>query len=374
MKLTRRRALTAAAAAIAAAGAGIGEAGATTSGTATTEQAELERLYRLAKADGRLTVYMGGDKPGQWDWVGQAFTTRFPELKCSVVTDLSKVHDARIDNQLANRDLVVDVAILQTAQDFTRWKNIGALLRYRPIGHDQIFANAKDADGYWTGIFYGAFAEMVNTKELPADPSSFTALDLLDARFKNKLIFTYPNDDDAVLYDFKLTVDKYGWDWLKRIMAQNPKFLRGTPGSAAGVASGEYLATLGTTGDPTPDATVVLPATDPFNSWAQHGAIFKDGPHRAAAQLFLSWITSQSFQTASIADWTWSVRKDVDPSAGRRPLADYPNTNPDDFVRFMSDRDQVERFRAQVQLYVGDVQGPDPADPTDSLGLTPGRF
>jgi hypothetical protein len=34
----------------------------------------------------------------------------------------------------------------------------------------------------------------------------------------------------------------------------------------------------------------------------------------------------------------------------------------------------VERFRSQVQLYVGQVVGPDPADPTNTLGLTPGKF
>jgi ABC-type Fe3+ transport system substrate-binding protein len=339
------------------------------------EAAQLQALYKQAlAAGGELTVYTGGDRPGQWDFISRAFTKQFPGVKLHLINDLSKYQDARIDNQLATGDLVADVAILQTVQDFTRWKAEGQLLQYKPIGYNQIFANAKDPGGYWTGVFYGAFADMVNTKDLPADPASFTATDLLSPKLKDKLIFTYPNDDDAVLYDFKLTVDKYGWNWLRQLVAQHPKFVRGTPYSAAPVADGQYLATLGTGGNPAPDATMVYPASDPFNSWVQTGAIFKQAPHKAAARLFLSWITSQAFQKQDIATWTWSVRKDVAPPTGLRPLADYKQTNVANFAAFMANRAEVEEFRAQLQLYVGQVQGPDPADPTNSLGLTPGAF
>ena len=345
--------------------------------TATTarETAQLERLYAAAKAEGgKVTVYMGGDKPGQWDFVAQAFTAAYPNMAIHLITDLSKIHDARIDNQLANGDLVADVAILQTADDFERWKRQGALLKYKPVGWDQVYPNAKDADGYWTAVFYGAFAYMVNTKLLPADPFSFVATDLLKSEFKNKLIFTYPNDDDAVLFFFKGIVDKYGWNWLAQLVAQNPAFVRGTPYSAGPVAAGTYLATAGTTGDPSPDATVVLPSRDPFNSWAQHGAIFSNAKHKAGAKLFTSWLNSKATQESVIASWTWSVRDDVAPPTGLKPLSSYKTTDPLAFPAFMRDRAAVERFRSQVQLYIGQVTGPNPADPQNSLGRIPGAF
>jgi hypothetical protein len=40
----------------------------------------------------------------------------------------------------------------------------------------------------------------------------------------------------------------------------------------------------------------------------------------------------------------------------------------------MANRADAEQFRAQLQLYVGQVQGPDPADPANSLGRTSGAF
>jgi ABC-type Fe3+ transport system substrate-binding protein len=339
------------------------------------EQQQLQALYEKAKAEGgRLTVYIGGDAPGQWDFIARAFSAQFPDVQLHLVTDLSKYHDARIDDQLANHDLVADAAILQTTQDFDRWKQQGDLLRYKPIGWDDVYANAKDADGYWTGAFYAAFSYVVNADRLPADPSAFRGTDLLQPAYKGKLIFTYPNDDDAVLFSFKQIIDTYGWKWLRDVMAQDPAFVRGVPNATAGVANGTYLATAGAAGDARPNGVQVLPAGERFASWAQRGAIFKDAKHKAAAKLFMSWLTSKATQSNVFASWTWSVRSDVAPPPGLQPLSAYKNTDPDAFARFMSDQAAVERFRSEVERYVGRVQGADPADPDNTLGRTPGRF
>ncbi len=342
---------------------------------AASEQDQLQALYRQAQAEGgKVTVYLGGDAPGQWDFIGQAFTAQFPGVQANLVVDLSKYHDARIDNQLATGNLVADVAILQTAQDFDRWKASGELLKYRPLGWDRVFANARDEDGYWTGVFYAAFSAIVNTGLLPTDPTAFRAGDLLAPAFANKIIATYPNDDDAVLFQHKLNIDRYGWDWLKGLVAQSPAFIRGVPGAAAGVADGRYLATPAAAGDPSPNGTFVFPGQDRFVSWAQRGAILRRAKHKATAKLFLSWLTSQQGQAGAIASWTWPVRSDVAPPAWLKPLADYRTTDAREFPRFMSDRAAVERFRSQVELYVGRVQGADPADPDGTLGPAPGGF
>jgi ABC-type Fe3+ transport system substrate-binding protein len=177
-----------------------------------------------------------------------------------------------------------------------------------------------------------------------------------------------------VLFSFKQIVDKYGWKWLREVMAQDPAFVRGVPSATAGVANGTYLATAGAAGDARPNGVQILPATERFATWAQRGAIFKDAKHKAAAKLFMSWLTSKDAQTNVFASWTWSVRRDVAPPAGLQPLASYQNTDPDAFARFMSDRSAVDRFRSQVERYVGPVQGADPADPDDTLGPTPGGF
>lgn len=342
---------------------------------AVSEPDQLKALYSAAKTEGgKVTVYIGGDAPGQWDSLADAFTRQFPDMKIHLVTDLSKYHDARIDNQLATGRLTADAAILQTTQDFDRWKSHGDLLKYKPVGWDKVFTDAKDKDGYYTGVFYGAFSYIVNTAQLPAKAGDFKGTDLLKPAYKNKLILTYPNDDDAVLFGYKHIVDAYGWDYLAKLVKQNPKLIRGVPGSAAGVASGDYLASVAVGGDARPNGTQVFSDSERFNSWAQRGAIFKEAPHKAGAKLFMSWLNSESTQKNAIATWTWSVRKDVAPPAGLKPLASYKNTDPDAFAKFMANRGAVERFRSQVELYFGQVKGADPGDPDNTLGRTPGGF
>ena len=343
--------------------------------SAAAEQAQLQALYQKAKHEGgELTVYMGGDAPGQWDGISQAFEAQYPGIKLHLVTDLSKYLDARIDNQIATHNPVADVAILQTTGDFDRWKAEGQLLQYRPVGYKQVFANAKDPQGYWTGVFYGAFSYILNKAVAPSNPSSFTATDLLQPQYKGKIVLTYPDDDDAVLFGFEQIVDQYGWGYLSKLMAQDPTFLRGVPGSAAGVASGKYLASIAVGGNANPNGEQVFSADETFNSWVQRGAILKQSRHKATAELFMSWLDSQATQKNAIGTWTWSVRSDIAAPAGLKPLADYKNTNPNAFARFMSNRAAVEQFRAQVALYVGQPQGADPADPNGTLGVNPGGF
>lgn len=340
-----------------------------------SEQKQLKALYAKAKAEGgKVTVYMGGDKAGQWDALAGAFAQQFPDVKLHLVTDLSKYQDGRIDNQLATHNLVADAAILQTAQDFDRWKKQGDLLKYKPISYGTVFDNAKDKDGYWTGVFYGAFSYIVNNKKLPAKPADFKGTNLLKPEYKNKLILTYPNDDDAVLFGFKQIIDKYGWSYLSKLAAQHPKLVRGVPNSSAGVTSGDYLAAIASAGDARPNGSLVFSNTERFISWAQRGAIFKRAKHKAGAKLFMSWLTSKNTQQAAVASWTWSVRKDVAPPAGLAALSSYKNTDPAAFAKFMANRGAVERFRNQVELYLGPVQGPDPADLKGTLGRTPGGF
>jgi ABC-type Fe3+ transport system substrate-binding protein len=337
------------------------------SGT-TSEQSQLQKLYKEAVAEGgRLVVYAGGDKPGQADYLKNAFVKQFPKMKVDIVVDFSKNHDARIDNQVAERHVVADVVHLQTLDDFPRWKKEGVLEKYKPVGWNKVYPQIKDKDGYYTGLFFFAFAN--NAAVTLGDKAPVEAKDFLKPEFKNKLVFTYPNDDDAVLFYFKQLTDKYGPGYLKKLLAQNPKFVRGTQDSADLVGTNGYVANFGSAGSFTGLSKTSIPEKSPWVAWPQTGAILKNAPHKAAAKLYLSWLLSKDAQQNSIG--TWSARTDVAAPAGRKGIFDYSNMNPLGLGKFMSDRTALDRYKAFINLYVGDVQGVDPSDPKGVLGLYP---
>lgn len=336
------------------------------------EQRGLDVLHKAAIAEGgRVIVYAGGDTPGQQDGIKKAFEGRFPGVTLDVIVDYSKFHEARIDNQIATNTLVPDIIQIQTLQNFPRWKREGVLQPYKPLGWDKVYPPFKDEDGAFTGVFVDAFSNLVNTRLLPDEKMwPREARDYLRPEFKNRIVTTYPTDDDAVLFWFKQVVDKYGWGFVSAFAGQNPIYVRGTQAPSDMVESGQAAVTFSTDGSLVPaDGAItrfVLPKDDPFVAWPQQAAILKGAKHPEAAKLYLSWLLDK--ETQAKVWYMWSVRTDVPPPTGYKPIWDYRNGDPTAFGKFLADRGAVERFRAQIGLYLGEAKGePSPGH----LGLHP---
>ncbi|MES5823970.1 ABC transporter substrate-binding protein [Streptomyces sp. RG80] len=370
--LSRRRVLaTGAGAAI-----GVGALGATsahgapgTRSTGSEETRNLDELYKAALAEGgKLVIYAGGDTPTQQDFTKAAFLKRFPDIDLTVVVDYSKYHDVRVDNQLATDTLVPDVVQLQTLQDFTRWKEQGRLLRYKPAGFSKVYDKFKDPQGAWVAVGAIGFSFMYDTAAVGSDAPR-TPLDLVDPKWKGRIASSYPHDDDAVLYLYSLYAQKYGWEWVAKLAAQNVRFARGSNSPGEAVRAGTHAIGIGGSGAVLGTGPVkwVAPDGAPFMAWGQRAAILKQAAHPTAAKLYLNWQLSLATQQSSFNGW--SVRTDVTPPAGLKPVWEYPDAHLDGFPRFMADRAAVERWKQTFALYFGEVKG----DPTPGWpGLHPG--
>ena len=359
---------------------GLGAAAATASPAAASahgrkpvggeETRTLDELYQAALAEGgKLVIYAGGDISSQADGLRSGFKSRFPGIDLTVVVDYSKYHDVRVDNQFATDTLVPDVVQLQTVQDFVRWHEQGRLLAYKPAGFSEVYAPFKDPHGAWVAVQVSAFSFMYGPAAVGSDvPTS--PLDFVDAKWKGRIASSYPHDDDAVLYLYTLYVQKYGWDWVARLAAQDVQFARGSYTPREAVASGQKAIGVGGSGAPLASGPVkwVLPdGATPFMSWGQRAAILKQAKNPTAAKLYLNWRLSTGEQQAATNGW--SVRTDVTPPTGLKPVWQYPNGHLDGFPRFMADRAAVERWKQTFALYFGEVKG----DPSPGwLGLHPG--
>ena len=88
----------------------------------------MEELVREALREGRLTVAGGGPAALYTPWAA-GFEKQYPGITVQVRGAFSTQLVADIDRQLGSGAPAVDVAILQTLQDFARWKAAGALLK-----------------------------------------------------------------------------------------------------------------------------------------------------------------------------------------------------------------------------------------------------
>ena len=329
------------------------------------ETRSLEEIYQAALSEGgALVVYAGGDVPDGNAASENAFKERFPGINIRIITDLSKYHDMRIDQQLALDRLECDVAHLQTIHDFDRWKGMGVLEPYKPLGWEAVYPEFKDPDGAFTAIKIFSFSNIVSNI-LADEAAPRDALDYLKPELKGKLVLTYPHDDDAVLFQFDRLVSVYGWDYMDKLMAQDVEWIRGTVPASRLVQAGGKVATFTASGSliPGEKARFILPKADTFLAWPQMAAIFKDAKNKEAARLYLSWLLDK--ETIEAMPFQWTVRRDIPNAGGYQPVYDY-NVDISAFRRFMGDRARIERLKGRFEQVIGPVQGD---NPTQAKGL-----
>jgi ABC-type Fe3+ transport system substrate-binding protein len=173
-------------------------------------------------------------------------------------------------------------------------------------------------------------------------------------------VLTYPNDDDAVAFLFANIIEKHGWEWFTGLIAQNPRWVRGTatPGGVLAQVSSE--AAISFTTFPLADhenIKSVLP-DDNFMSWAQRGAIMASTKMPESAKLFMSWVMGDDYQKNSQAQGSPGTRN----TYGAPAMMKAQYADPLAFDKFMGNRQKVEWYKLQFEQQIGTAQGVSPLD------------
>jgi ABC-type Fe3+ transport system substrate-binding protein len=295
-------------------------------GIATAGAQSTDALYQQAKIEKTVALYGAGPSEPFKRWIDD-FQNSYPGVTVDFTGGLSNALDKKIEQQLADHAMAADIAIFQTMQDFVRWKKMGALMLFKPAGFDTIDPAFKDEDGAYTTISVNMITYAYNTQLVAPAEVPKSALDFLKPLFADKLITTDPSDDDAGFMAFYAIVQKYGWDYMAKYLAQRPRFTRlGHAVVSNAIAAGQMLATFDSTST-TPrliaegkPIQLVLSRDDPTPLFLVSAAIFKDAPHPSAAKLFLDWYLAPEQQSRNGA---FSARADVPPPAGWQPLSSY---------------------------------------------------
>lgn len=316
----------------------------------------VDDLYAAARTERSLALWAAGPTAG-YEAAKRAFEQKYPGVTVSLTGGFSNVLNAKIEDQIKAGKIETDVVIFQTVQDLVNWNKRGLLMHYKPEAFDRIGAGSKDRDGAWIAVntnplFYGYNTEQVRAEDVPK-----SAADFLKPQFKAKLISAYPADDDATLYVFFTIVSKYGWSYMDKYMAQQPKFIQGHLGVARSLGSGETLASFDNTLSSTNGVlraggkiALAVPANEPMAVFFTSEAILKGAPHPNAARLFVNWYLSKDYQSGT---GVYSSRDDVPPPAGLKPLSSYLLAN--DYLNFMTNEKQLIELRQRFEKYTGPV-------------------
>jgi ABC-type Fe3+ transport system substrate-binding protein len=324
---------------------------------ASSSAETLDELYAKAKGEKSLVVYAGGPV-SNYEPLAREFESKFPGLTVSIEGGFSNVLNQKIEQQFKEGKLQADMVLLQTAQDFVRWKGQGKMLAFKPEGYDAIDKSFKDPDGAFIAWFVGTLSYAYNRKAMKPENVPKSALDFLKAEFRGKLIACYPHDDDATLYLFHTIAQKYGADYIDKYVANQPNWVQGHLGVSRSVAGGTDLVT--------PDATTstvlnlkkagqsiefAFSEVDPIPVYYSTAGIFKDAPHPNVAKLYLTWVLAPEQQRRI---GTFSSRGDVPPPAGLKPLFSYNVAN--GYRDFVTDERLLADLRKRFEAAIGPIR------------------
>src|SRR3989475_11369378 len=143
--------------------------------------------------------------------------------------------------QRVMQELQANLKLIHTsdAGHFVLLKEKKLLMQYPPAGLDRFPAGFKDRDGYYYGLRATVNVIAYNTKLVSAGEAPKGAKDLLDPKWKGKLVTAHPGYSGVIATHVLALVHLHGWDYFKQL-AQNKLMLVQSAVDPAGVvASGE---------------------------------------------------------------------------------------------------------------------------------------
>ncbi|HEY3067898.1 MAG TPA: extracellular solute-binding protein [Methylomirabilota bacterium] len=132
-----------------------------------------------------------------------------------------------------------DVVHTSDAGHFVLLKKQKLLAKYTPAGADRFPAGFKDADGYHYAFRATVNTIAYNTKLVAAGDVPRTWKDLLDPKWKGKLVTAHPGYSGVIATHVLALVNLHGWDYFKELAQNRVMIVQSAVDPAGVVASGE---------------------------------------------------------------------------------------------------------------------------------------
>lgn len=205
-------------------------------GTASAQDARVE----AAKKEGRVVWYTSLALPSA-EKVAKLFEAAYPSIKVEVHRTGSQRILQRVMQELQANIKNVDVVHTSDAGHFVLLKDKKLLAKYTPAGVEGFPAGFKDSDGYYYGLRATVNVIAYNTKALSAAEAPKTWKDLLDPKWKGKLVTAHPGYSGVISTHVLALVHLHGWDYFKQLAQNKVMLVQSAVDPAGVVASGERL-------------------------------------------------------------------------------------------------------------------------------------
>ena len=299
-----------------------------------------------AKKEGKVVWYTSLALPTA-EKVGKLFEAAYPGIKVEVQRTGSQRILQRVMQELQASLKLVDVIHTSDAGHFVLLKEKKLLMKYTPPGVDAFPPGFKDKDGYYFTLRATVNVIAYNTKLVPAAEAPKGWKDLLDPKWRGKMVTAHPGYSGVISTHVLALVQLYGWDYFKQL-AQNKLMLVQSAVDPAGVVAsgerqvavdgGDYYYQMKKKGNP---IEVVYPK-EGVPLVVSPTAIASFAPHPNAAKLFTDFTFSRELQ---------QVMADSEGLYTGHPEVKYPADKPklSDLKLLTVDPEELEKRNEEIK-------------------------
>jgi iron(III) transport system substrate-binding protein len=284
-------------------------------------------MLDAAAKEGKVVWYSSVDVKVA-EAIAQAFKAAYPKIDVDVERSGSERVFQRINQEHQSGIRNVDVVNSSDASHFLYWKQQKWLAAHTPPDVKRYAPQFKDPDGYYADWRATLSVMGYNTNLVAEKDAPKSYADLLDPRWKGKLVKSHPGYSGTSLTGTYAIVKVLGWDYLAKLAKQDVQQLQSTTATPKSIASGERAVMVDGNEynmfieiDRKSPVKIIYPTEGtPFVT--SPTAIFADAPHPNAARVFQNFLyTVKAQQLVVDMGGARSLHPDVKEPANRTPLS-----------------------------------------------------
>ena len=305
-------------------------------------------LIEAARKEGQVIHYTSTDLPVA-EKLAKAFEAKHPGIAVRVERTGAERVFQRIGQEYSSNIHAVDVVNSSDAAHFIVWKRDGILAPFVPEDVARFYpAEHRDVDGQFASwrIWLSIIAYNTNMVKAEDAPKSFA--DLLDPRWKGKIVKAHPGYSGTIMTATYQMQRDLGWTFFEQLARQNimqvqssadpPKKLE--LGERAVMADGNDYNIFQMKEAGRPVEPVYASEGSPLIIGPN--GVFKAAPHPNAARLFQSFCFSRDAQQLIIdVGGLRSAHPQAQEKPGRKPFKDI-KTMKDDAAAVEKESDAIK--------------------------------
>jgi iron(III) transport system substrate-binding protein len=284
-------------------------------------------LIDAARREGKLAFYSAIDLVVS-EKVARVFEARYPGIAVRVERTGAERVFQRIGQEQASGIHAVDVVCSTDAAHFVTWKRGGWLAPYLPedvarhLPPEQV-----DADGMYATACVSLSTIGYNTRLVKPEDAPKSFADLLDPRWKGRIVKAHPAYSGTILTATFLMARDLGWPYFEKLAGQKVMQVQSAGDPPKKLALGEravqvdgadsIMLMLKEQGQP----VEVVHAAEGSPMITTPSAVFRAAPNPNAARLFQNFLFSLEGQQVFVDYARHSFHRQVAAKPGRTPLS-----------------------------------------------------